>query len=620
MGQRSKEKDLKGVIPGVMRILRKFSPYIRQQRVLIFGSFLALLVETGLRLLEPWPLKFVFDYILIPAHNNSANVINSYTFGLSPIVLLTLSAVSIVAITGIGSIAAYMSTYGMSLAVVRVLSELRANVFNHLQHLSLSFHQNSKSGDLITRVTADIEKMRTVTVKTALPLITNIVSLLGMLAIMFWLNWELALVAAAIFPILSLLSGNMISRIRKFAKKHRDSEGVLAATTGETIGAIRVVQVLSLQKMLHSVFAAQNQKSLDEAIESLRLSAALERAVQILMAIIVAVVLWRGSHVVLHKELSPGELLVFMTYLRNAFEPMRKLSNQIGQIAKATASGERVVELLDFEPNVRDLPESQKAHPFFGTVRFENVCFGYDTGKDILKDISFVVHPGQQVAVVGLSGSGKSTLLSLILRLYDPEAGRILIDGQDIREYTIDSLRQQVSVVLQDSVLFAVSVRENIAYGKLGATDKEVEQAARLANAHEFIMNLPQGYDTILSERGGTLSGGQRQRIAIARAAIRQAPIVILDEPTTGLDNASERTVNAALGKLTEGRTTFVISHNLRAVQNADVILYVEEGRILEQGTHKELMSLGSRYATLYRMQNIVDNTSSKGGTYALGA
>ncbi|MBW4511336.1 MAG: ABC transporter ATP-binding protein/permease [Scytonematopsis contorta HA4267-MV1] len=620
MAQRSKEKDLKGVIPGVLRILRKFSPYIRQQRVLIFGSFLALLVETGLRLLEPWPLKYVFDYILIPAHNNSANVTNSYTFGLSPIVLLTLSAVSIVAITGIGSIAAYMSTYGMSLAVVRVLSEVRANVFNHLQHLSLSFHQNSKSGDLIARVTADIEKMRTVTVKTALPLITNIVCLLGMLAIMFWLNWELALVVAAIFPILSLFTGNMISRIRKFAKKHRDSEGVLAATTGETIGAIKVVQVLSLQKMLHGVFAAQNQKSLDEAIESLRLSAALERAVQILMAIIVAVVLWRGSHVVLHKELTPGELLVFMTYLRNAFEPMRKVSNQIGQIAKATASGERVVELLDFEPNVRDLPGVQKAHPFFGTVRFENVCFGYDTGRDILKDISFVVHPGQQVAVVGLSGSGKSTLLSLILRLYDPEAGRILIDGQDIREYTIDSLRQQVSVVLQDSVLFAVSVRENIAYGKLGATDKEVEQAARLANAHEFIMNLPQDYDTILSERGGTLSGGQRQRIAIARAAIRQAPIVILDEPTTGLDNASERTVNAALEKLTEGRTTFVISHNLRAVQNADVILYVEEGRILEQGTHKELMGLGSRYATLYRMQNIVDNTSSKGDTYAIGA
>ncbi|BDA70476.1 ABC transporter, ATP-binding protein [Calothrix sp. PCC 7716] len=614
MSKRSKEKDLKGVIPGITKILRKFSPYIRKERLLIVGSFFALLLETGLRLLEPWPLKYVFDYILIPAHNNTANTANH--FGLSPIALLTLLAISIVVITGVGSMAAYLSTYGMSLAVIRVLSEVRGNVFNHLQSLSLSFHQKSKSGDLITRVTSDIEKMRTVTVKTALPLITNVLSLVGMLVIMFFLNWELALVAMTIFPILTLLTKNMISRIRKFAKQHRDSEGVLAATTGETIGAIKVVQVLSLQKMLHGIFSQQNQKSLDEAIESLRLSAALERIVQILMAIIIAIVLWRGSHVVLHKELSPGELLVFMTYLRNAFEPMRKLSNQVGQIAKATASGERVVELLDYEPNVRDNPSAKKAHPFFGTVRFENVSFGYDTGTEILQDVSFVVQPGQQVAVVGPSGSGKSTLLSLILRLYDPLSGRILIDGQDIREYTIDSLRQQISVVLQDSVLFAASVKENIAHGRLGATDKEVEKAARLANAHDFIMKLPQGYDTILSERGGTLSGGQRQRIAIARAAIRQAPIIILDEPTTGLDNASERTVNAALAKLTEGRTTFVISHDLRAVENADIILYVEGGRILEQGTHRELMRLGSRYSTLYRMQTII----TKGDTYALEA
>lgn len=618
MGNRPNENDLKEVLPGSLRIFRKFSPYIRKRKILIVASFFALLLETGLRLLEPWPLKYIFDYVLAPVYSNSASIANP--FGLSPMVLLTVLALASVGIAVAGSVASYLSTYGMSLAVVQILSEVRGNLFNHLQHLSLSFHQQFKSGDLITRVTSDIEKMRIVITKTTLPLLTNTVLLLGMTVIMFWINWELALLAVAIFPLLLVLTSTMISRIRKFARKHRNSEGVLASTTGEAIGAIKVVQTLSLHEMLHNIFSKQNKESLDEVTESLRLSAVLERTVQVIMATMIAVVLWRGSYAVLHKQLTPGDLLVFMTYMKNALEPMRRLSNQVGQIAKATASGERVVELLEYEPKVRDLPGAKKAHPFFGSVRFEHVSFGYEPGREILKDINFVIPAGLQVAVVGPSGSGKSSLASLIMRLYDPVAGRILIDGQDIREYTINSLRQQTSVVLQDSVLFAVSVRENIAYGKLGASDKEVEKAAHLANAHDFIMNLPQGYDTILSERGGTLSGGQRQRIAIARAAIRQAPIVVLDEPTTGLDYTSEHAVNTALENLTEGRTTFLISHNLRSVEHTDLILYIEAGSILEQGTHSELMRLGGRYATLYHLQNIVDNGTRTGDTYALEA
>jgi ATP-binding cassette, subfamily B, bacterial len=617
MGSRSNEKELKVVLPGIRRILVQLSPYINKRKKLITASFLALLIETVFRLLEPWPLKYVFDHVLVPNYNNSSSV--AIATGFQPLVLLSLLALSIVLISGLASIAAYLSTYGMSLAVVRILSEIRSDLFCHLQRLSLSFHQQFKSGDLITRVTTDIEKMRIVIVKTVLPLVTNIITLVGMLTVMLWLNWELALVALTIFPLFFLLTSNIISRIRKFATKHRNSEGMLASTTGETIGAIRVVQALSLHNLLENIFSTQNRKSLDEVTESLRLSAALERTVQVLMAIVIAIVLWRGSQAVLQKSLTPGELLVFMTYLRNAFEPMRKLSNQVGQIAKATASGERVVELLEYEPSVRDLPNATKAHPFFGTVRFENVTFAYSPDRIILKNINFVVQPGQQVAVVGPSGGGKSTLVSLILRLYDPVEGQILIDGQDIREYTLDSLRQQVSIVMQESILFAVSVRENIAYGKSEATDQEIEKAARQANAHDFIMDLPQGYETILGERGATLSGGQRQRIAIARAAIRQAPIVILDEPTTGLDNASERAVSKALERLTQGRTTFLISHNLRTVEYADLILYVENGSILESGTHSELMNLGDRYASLYGLQNSTNNGSfHKGDTYAL--
>jgi ATP-binding cassette subfamily B protein len=618
MGNRPNEKDLKGVLPGIWQILRRLWPYIRKRKLLIAGSFLALLVETGLRLLEPWPLKLVFDHILIPAHSNSSTV---GIGGLEPMTLLTLLAGGIVAIAGLSGTAAYLSTYGMSLVAVQVLSEVRSTLFSHIQRLSLSFHHKFKTGDLISRVTADIEKMRVVTVKTALPFVSNIVTMLGMMAVMFWLNWELAVIAIAIFPLFVFSTGGLIRRIRGFARQHRNSEGDLASTAGETIGAIKVVQALSLHEMLESIFFKQNDKSLDEVAQSLRLSAILERTVQVSMALIIALVLWRGAQVVLHKALTPGDLLVFITYLKNAFDPMRKLANQIGQIAKATASGDRVIELLDYEPNVRDLPGAKPAHPFFGAVRFERVSFGYDPSKVILKDLSLVVQPGQQVALVGASGGGKSTLVSLILRLYDPLEGRILIDGQDIREYTLDSLRQQISIVLQDSILFAVSVRDNIAYGKLGASEREVERAARLANAHDFIMDLPQGYDTVLGERGATLSGGQRQRIAIARAAIRQSPIVILDEPTTGLDTKSERAVMDALDRLTEGRTTFLISHNLRAVEHADLILYIEGGSIVEYGTHTELLGVGGRYATLYQLQNAVNNSHvQEGGAYALEA
>lgn len=612
----NKQKTPKGVISGILKILRKLSPYLRTHKLAIALSFLALLFESGLQLLEPWPLKYVFDNILIPAHNNSPGA--AATFGIPTMALLGLLTASIVGIAGLSSIASYLSTYGISFVVVQILSEVRGKLFSHLQRLSLSFHQQFKSGDLISRVTTDMDKMRNVAISTALPLITNVLFLSGMSVVMFVLNWELALLAMTIFPLFIILNTHLLIRIRNFSSQHRKSEGVLASTTGETIGAIKVVQALSLHDRQQSIFVEQNKKSLEEVIQSLRLSAALQRTVQVLMAIIIAVVLWRGSQVVQHQELTPGQLLVFITYLKNAFLPIKKLSNQVRQITKAVASGERVIELLEYEPNVRDLPHSKKAHPFFGAVRLENVSFGYQPDQTLLKNISFSVEPGKTVALVGPSGNGKSTLLSLILRLYDPQEGRILIDGQDIREYKLDSLRQQISIVLQESVLFAASVRENIACGKIGASDREVEKAARLANAHEFIMKLPQGYDTILGERGATLSGGQRQRIAIARAAIRKAPIVILDEPTTGLDSASEYSVNSALRQLTKDQTTFIISHNLRTTEDADLILYVESGTIQERGTHQQLMSLGGRYATLYRLQNIVSEDKYRGNTYAL--
>jgi ATP-binding cassette subfamily B protein len=347
---------------------------------------------------------------------------------------------------------------------------------------------------------------------------------------------------------------------------------------------------------------------LQEGAESQKLAAGLERTVEMLVAVATALILWRGVQLVLDKMVSPGELLVFINYLKTAFKPMRQLAKYTAQISKATASGERIIDLLDTVPEIRDLRGALTAPRFRGAVEFKNVMFAYEAEQVILQNMSFQVKAGQQVALVGPSGGGKSSLASLLLRLYDPVEGSILIDGHDLREYKVDSLRQQISIVLQESVLFAVSVKDNIAYGCLNATDAEIEAASRLANAHDFIEALPLGYDTILGERGATLSGGQRQRIAIARAAVRQSPIVILDEPTTGLDQENEREVSEALERLTQNSTTFWITHNLKAAEQADTILYIESGKVLEQGTHSELINLGNKYAAMYAVQSAIGN------------
>jgi ATP-binding cassette, subfamily B, bacterial len=612
------EKDIKSVLPGIMRILNRFRPQIHKRRLLISGSLLALLTETALKLLEPWPLKFVFDHVIVPSSTSRA-LRFGFLSDVNPMLLLTGAGLGIVTIAGFRALFSYLSTYGMSLVAIQVLAEVRSNLYSHLQRLSLTFHSQFKSGDLITRVISDIERLRSVTIKSALPMFSNSVAVIGMVGVMFWLNWELALIVSAVFPLFVLLSSRLLGRIRDYARQHRKTEGAIANTTSETIGAIKIVQALFLHPRFERTFTEQNARSLHEGAESMKLSSILEGSVQVLMAIGIALVLWRGSQVVLQQSLTAGELLVFINYLKAAFEPVRDLTKQFGQIAKATASGERVIDILDYEPHVRDLPGARPAHPFFGAVRFEQVSFSYGTDREILQDINLVVEPGQQVALVGPSGSGKSTLASLLLRLYDPSAGRILIDGQDLREYKLKSLRRQISVVMQESVLFATSIRENIAYGTLDATEREIIQAAKLANAHEFILELPQGYETVLGERGSKLSGGQRQRIAIARSAIRRSPIVILDEPTTGLDSASERLVNDALNRLTQGCTTFTISHNLQAITAADQILYVEKGQILERGTHRQLMALAGRYATLYHLQNPSNGGHNpKGVQYAL--
>jgi ATP-binding cassette subfamily B protein len=393
-------------------------------------------------------------------------------------------------------------------------------------------------------------------------------------------------------------------RIRTAARKQRKREGAMASVAAEGLGAIKLVQALGLESTLERSFASQNQASLRDGVQAKRLSAGLERKVDVLSSVGTALVLLFGARQVRDGALTPGELLVFMFYLKTAFKPMRDLAKYTGRIAQASASSERILDLLDEEPEITDAAHAVDIPPVRGELAFEHVTFGYEPGRPVLRDLSFHVSPGQVVALVGPSGAGKSSTLSLLLRLYDPSDGRVRIDGWDARDVTMASLRAQIAVVLQGSVLFGVSVRENIAYGCAGVTDEQIQDAARLANAHEFIVRLPDGYETILGERGATLSGGQCQRLAIARAAVRDAPITLLDEPTTGLDEENQREVDDALRRLSQGRTTVIVAHDLRSVEHAGQILYVEAGEIVERGTHAELMEQDGTYATVYRLQS----------------
>lgn len=593
---------LKESFPGLRRIGRYFWPYIRQQRSLVIGSMLALFASVGLGLLEPWPLKFVFDRLFRVASKRRFGSIPALD-SLDPMTVLALAAVAIVVITGSRALVDYWKSVGFAQLGNRVLTQIRNQLYRHLQRLSLSFHSGARAGDLTVRVIADVNMLRDVVVTAALPMAASLLILVGMWAIMFWMQWRLALLGLATLPFLWISTLRKSRRIHEAARKQRQRQGAMAATAAESMSAIKTVQALSLEEIFAQEFDTQSRQSQKDDVKAGRLSAGLERTVDVLLAIATALVLFYGARLVMNDLLTPGALLVFLAYLKRAFNPLQDFAKYSGRLAKAAAAGERVVDVLERVPEVRDLPGAVPAPALRGAVWFDKLGFAYEPGRPVLENVDFEVPAGQHVALVGPSGIGKSTLVSLVMRLYDPTEGRVMIDGRDIREFTLDSLRAQVSVVLQESILFASSVRDNISYARPDATLEEVQTAARLANAHEFIEALPQGYDTVIGERGVTLSAGQRQRVAIARAAVRRAPILILDEPTSGLDEENARAVTEALERLAAGRTTFLITHDLQHAARTDMIMYLEGGRVLERGAHDELMRANGRYAGLYRMQ-----------------
>jgi ATP-binding cassette subfamily B protein len=589
---------------GWLRLARAFRAEMAREQRLMWISAVTVLGGVLFRILEPWPLKFIYNAVFL---KHQYGLWLTLLRGLGTEAQVAIFAVSMIALTGLAATFEYLSTVAMGVAASRILADIRGKLFRHLANLSISFHGRNRTGDLVTHVTYDVDRMREVIVSSLLPFLTNVLTLIAMVGVMFWMNWTLGCIVAVAFPVFFFVVNRLTARIKEIARVQRVREGAVASTTAETIGSIRIVQALSLQTKFMDIFSIANRKSLQAGNQVQQLSAGMERSVDLLATSTAAVVLWFGVHNVLEGRLTPGDLIVFANYLRIGFKPIRQLAKYLGQIARALASGDRILELLATPLEIQDGVDSLPAPPFAGHIRFENVSFEYEKQRVALRNVSFEVKPGQKAVLVGPSGSGKSTIASLLLRLHDPQEGRILIDGRDIRAYTIESLRSQISIVMQDSPLFALSVRDNIAFGATGRSSQEITEAARIANAHDFIMHLPQQYDTVLGERGATLSGGQRQRVAIARAAIRQAPVIILDEPTTGLDRKNESEVSAALDRLSDKSTTLLITHDLHTAQDADLVLYLSEGRIVERGTHRSLMALDREYAATVHRQKVCD-------------
>ena len=586
----------------IRRIFHHFGRHMRPHWRALLVAWICTLGTSATELLRPWPIKVIFDVILAPQAKakflNHISLLSGDTA-----TLLAVIAASILLIAVLGGLFGYGQAYLIASVGQNVVAAIRRQLYSHIQRLSHSFHDTHHSGDLLMRLTGDISLLRELMVGSVLDVSDRVFVLLGMLTIMIWMDWQLALVAFSILPFLSLAVFRFSGRIRGTTKEQRRKESQIASVLSERISAIKVVQAFAREAYEDEHFSRRDNASLKAGLKTTRLETNLNRLIDVLLAAGTCGVLWLGVKRVLAGILTPGDLLVFTIYLAGFYKPIRKLATLTSRISKATACGERITSILETEPEIKDAPDAIVAPPFRGDIVFEKVSFRYLSGEPVLNEISFTMKPGETVALVGPSGVGKSTVANLLLRFYDPQEGRVLVDGTDIRRYTLASLREQVAVVLQESLLFNTTIRENIAYGKLDATMAEIVAAAKAANAHDFIQELANGYETVVSERGESLSGGQRQRIAIARALIRNTPIVILDEPMAGLDVESEARVREALRPLTAGKTCLLITHDLQAAAEADLVLVLQEGRIVERGRHAELMERSQQYRQLYEVK-----------------
>jgi len=567
-------------------------------------GLIAVIGEGIVNLLEPWPLKIVLDNVLRsrPMHGWLNDRILSIGGG-DKLAIIKFAAVAVLVIAAIGAICSYTEKYLTTSIGQWVMHDLRRTVYFHIQRLSLAFHDQSRTGDLISRVTSDIDTLQSFITSGLLGALTNCLTLVGMVGVMFYLNWRFTLIALCVAPVLFLVVYVYTRRIKKAARAVRKKEGEIVSIIQEVLSSIHVVKAFAREDYEQRRLEEQSLEGVEISLRARSLKAKLSPLVEMIVAVGTSLVLWFGARMVLDGSLSAGALVVFILYLGKMYKPMQELSKMTDDYSKAAVGYERIREVLDTEREVKDLPGARLAPRFKGKIEFEKVCFSYEPASPVLRDINFTVEPGQVAALVGPTGEGKSTIISLIPRFYEPNSGVIRIDGYDVRRLNKQSIRQQISFVLQETLLFHAPVWQNIAYGKPEASRSEILRAAEIALAHEFIEKMPEGYDTMIGERGVTLSGGQRQRIAIARAVIRNTPILILDEPTSGLDAESEKLVFEALDRLMEGRTAIVIAHRLSTIRRADIILVLKDGTIVETGKHEELLKSGGLYAEFHELQ-----------------
>ena len=566
-------------------------------------AFIAVIGESVTDLLEPWPLKIVFDYVFGSKRMPDwlAGIV-SY-IGTDKFSILNFAVLSVLVIAIVGALSSYCEKYLTTSVGQWVMHDLRRVLYSHIQRLSLSFHDHKRTGDLISRVTTDIDAVQSLISNVLLGLVVNVLTLVGMMLVMLYLNWAFTLIALLVAPGLFLVVYHYTHRIKRASRAMRQQEGEVVNVLEEVLSSIRVVKAFAREDYEQKRFERESRESVEKALQARNVKAKLPPIVEMIVACGTCLVLWYGARLVLTGTLTSGELLVFLLYLGKMYKPMRELSKMTDTISKASVGWERIREVLENEMQIRDVRGAKSAPRFKGKIEFDRVSFSYDSNQPVLKDITLKIEPGQLAALVGPTGAGKTTIVSLLPRFYDLTSGEIKIDGTDIRKFKQKSLREQISFVLQETLLFRAPVWQNIAYGKPEASRAEIIRAAKLANADEFIDKMPEGYDTMIGEHGATLSGGQRQRITIARAIIRNSPILILDEPSAGLDAESEKLVFDALGNLMEGKTSIVIAHRLATVIRADVIFVIDDGKVVEQGTHAELLAGGGLYSRLYELQ-----------------